>query len=53
MAKGITTYISSNLENLKEGSPVALLLHGYGADEKDLPEILTGNLLMGFSKSST
>jgi phospholipase/carboxylesterase len=44
MAKGITTYISSNLENLKEGSPVALLLHGYGADEKDLPEILTGNL---------
>ena len=44
MAKGITTYISSNLENLKEGSPVALLLHGYGADENDLPEILTGNL---------
>lgn len=44
MAKGITTHISSNLENLKEGSPIALLLHGYGADENDLPEILTGNL---------
>ena len=44
MAKGITTYTSFNLENLKENSPVALLLHGYGADENDLPEIMTGNL---------
>jgi phospholipase/carboxylesterase len=44
MAKGITTYTSFNIENLKENSPVAILLHGYGADENDLPEIMTGNL---------
>jgi phospholipase/carboxylesterase len=44
MAKGITTYSSSNLENLKENAPVALLLHGYGANEYDLPEIMTGTM---------
>ena len=44
MAKGITTYTSSNLENLKENAPVALLLHGYGANEYDLPEIITGTM---------
>lgn len=44
MAKGITTYTSSNLENLKENAPVALLLHGYGANEYDLPEIMTGTM---------
>lgn len=44
MAKGITTYTSSNLENLKENAPVALLLHGYGANEYDLPEIMTSTM---------
>lgn len=44
MAKGISTFISSNLENLKENAPVALLLHGYGANEHDLPEIMTGTM---------
>lgn len=44
MAKGITNYTSSNLDNLKDNAPVALLLHGYGANEHDLPDIMTGTM---------
>jgi phospholipase/carboxylesterase len=42
MAKAITTFRSHNLENLSPKTPIVLLLHGYGADENDLPEIISG-----------
>lgn len=39
MSKSITHFLSQNLENLGSGEPVVLFLHGYGADETDLPDI--------------
>lgn len=40
MGLEIKVATSSGLENLNAGDPVALLLHGYGADERDLPSIM-------------
>ncbi|MCX8528804.1 MAG: DUF3089 domain-containing protein [Rhodoluna sp.] len=36
----IIHYVSGNLGSLEPGEPVVLLLHGYGADEKDLPDLM-------------
>ena len=41
MSKAITTFQSHNLDNLKPNEPVVLFLHGYGADERDLPELMS------------
>jgi phospholipase/carboxylesterase len=36
----ITHQTSGNQQLLESGKPVVLLLHGYGADERDLPELM-------------
>ncbi|CAB4952742.1 unannotated protein [freshwater metagenome] len=41
MMNAITVFGSSGLDNLESGNPVAVLLHGYGADERDLPGIMS------------
>ncbi len=41
MMTAITAFSSAGLDNLESGNPVALLLHGYGADERDLPGIMS------------
>ena len=41
MAKAITHYVSSGLEAISQGQPVVLFLHGYGADEGDLPSLMS------------
>ena len=41
MSKGITTYISHNLEAKPANDPVVIFLHGYGADEADLPDLIS------------
>jgi phospholipase/carboxylesterase len=40
MSLAISTYVSGRLENQKTGTPVVLLLHGYGSDEQDLPSLV-------------
>jgi phospholipase/carboxylesterase len=37
----ITKHVSGNFGSLEPGEPVVLFLHGYGADERDLPELMT------------
>jgi phospholipase/carboxylesterase len=37
----ITKFTASDLGNLKAEQPVVVLLHGYGADERDLPGIMS------------
>jgi phospholipase/carboxylesterase len=41
----ISQYLSSNLSNWNKKSPVALLLHGYGSNMRDLPSLM--NFLPG------
>lgn len=41
MSFAISKFLSKGLETLKLGEPVAVLLHGYGANEKDLPELMS------------
>lgn len=41
MSKSITSYLSHNLDKLGPSEPVVVFLHGYGADEADLPEIIS------------
>lgn len=36
----ITNHTAGNNQLLEAGEPVVLLLHGYGADERDLPELM-------------
>ena len=36
----ITNHTAGNNQLLEPGEPVVLLLHGYGADERDLPELM-------------
>lgn len=36
----ITNHTAGNKQLLDAGEPVVLLLHGYGADERDLPELM-------------
>lgn len=37
----ITNHTAGNNQRLEAGEPVVLLLHGYGADERDLPELMS------------
>jgi phospholipase/carboxylesterase len=41
MSKSITTYLSHNLEARPANDPVVIFLHGYGADEADLPDLIS------------
>lgn len=41
MSKAITRFLSHNLAGLKPKEPVVIFLHGYGADERDLPELMS------------
>lgn len=36
----ISQYLSSNLSNWNKKSPIALLLHGYGSNMRDLPSLM-------------
>lgn len=40
MEPTITQHLSSNLNNWNKKSPVALLLHGYGSNMRDLPSLM-------------
>ena len=41
MSKAITTFLSHNLEGKPANAPVVIFLHGYGADEADLPDLIS------------
>lgn len=41
MSAAITKFVSGGLDALTDTSPVVLFLHGYGADERDLPELMS------------
>lgn len=41
MSKAITRFLSHDLEGHEPNEPVILFLHGYGADERDLPELMS------------
>ena len=41
MALTITNFVSKDLDRIEVGQPVVLLLHGYAADEKDLPSLMS------------
>ncbi len=41
MALTITSFVSKDLDRIEVGQPVVLLLHGYAADEKDLPSLMS------------
>lgn len=40
MEPTITQHLSSNLNNWNKKSPIALLLHGYGSNMRDLPSLM-------------
>lgn len=40
MEPKITQHLSSNLNNWNKKSPIALLLHGYGSNMRDLPSLM-------------
>lgn len=40
MALEITRFLSGNQNELEQSKSVVLFLHGYGADERDLPELM-------------
>jgi phospholipase/carboxylesterase len=41
MSSSITKFVSGGLDGLSDSDPVVLFLHGYGADERDLPELMS------------
>ena len=41
MSTSITKFVSGGLDGLTDSDPVVLFLHGYGADERDLPELMS------------
>ena len=41
MSLAITKFVSKGLDQIEPGQPVVLLLHGYAADEKDLPSLMS------------
>ena len=41
MSLEIKRFVSNGLEDVEPGSPIVLFLHGYGADEKDLPDLMS------------
>ena len=40
MSLAITHFVSNDLDRIRSGQPVVLLLHGYGANEQDLPDLM-------------
>jgi phospholipase/carboxylesterase len=41
MSLEIKKFLSNGLETLEPGQPVVVFLHGYGADERDLPDLMS------------
>jgi len=41
MSSAVTKFVSKGLDHIESGQPVVLLLHGYAADEKDLPSLMS------------
>jgi phospholipase/carboxylesterase len=41
MSTSITKFVSGGLDELSDSEPVVLFLHGYEADERDLPELMS------------
>lgn len=41
MSRVITKFLSGNEHSQETSKPVVLFLHGYGADERDLPELMS------------
>jgi phospholipase/carboxylesterase len=41
MSKAITSFLSHNLEAKAAAEPLVVFLHGYGADEADLPDLIS------------
>ena len=40
MALQISNFVEHDLDRIEVGEPVAVLLHGYGANERDLPSLV-------------
>lgn len=40
MSLEISKFVSKDLDRIEAGQPIALLLHGYGANERDLPSLM-------------
>ena len=40
MSLAISKSVSKNLDRIEAGQPVVVLLHGYGANERDLPSLM-------------
>jgi phospholipase/carboxylesterase len=40
MALQISNFVEHDLDRIEVGEPVAVLLHGYGANERDLPSLM-------------
>jgi phospholipase/carboxylesterase len=40
MSSTISNFVSKGLDHIEPGQPVVLLLHGYAANEKDLPDLM-------------
>jgi phospholipase/carboxylesterase len=40
MVKAISTFVTGGLDHIEPGQPVVVFLHGYGADERDLPSLM-------------
>jgi phospholipase/carboxylesterase len=41
MSLTISKFVSKSLDRIEPGQPVVVLLHGYGADEQDLPSLMS------------
>jgi len=41
MSLAISKFVSKDLDRIEAGQPVVLLLHGYGANERDLPSLMS------------
>jgi len=41
MSLEIKRFVSNGLETIEPGQPIVMFLHGYGADEKDLPDLMS------------
>ena len=41
MTAAITHFVSQHLDRIEPGQPVVVLLHGYGANEQDLPDLMS------------
>lgn len=41
MAKAISTFVAGGLDHIEPSQPVVVFLHGYGADERDLPSLMS------------